>query len=326
MLVNRLKIALIATAGLGALSLGVNPAGATALPFGVNPNVLTAGGYANSNVAADTISGSSDSLIRQLSTSPAVQQEVGWVQGTELEYLGLTVDPTVSGMLKESGITGNFYNLYLLFEGTVNGLVGFGAGSGNIAAGGYSYALFADIGRDDIFAAGANGPSGGTVPKVTGNTGNDKLIALGTATDGVAGFTGGSANPAFFTVTASFILCHAAGVGNGSLGGVDVAPGTAQVTLADYNGGAAIKCGGFEGSSYFVNPNPFYTFDFNSAIPSAASALTPDIADGTATLNSTQASITFVSTPEPASVALFGMGLLGLGFMFRRRNERAANA
>lgn len=87
-----------------------------------------------------------------------------------------------------------------------------------------------------------------------------------------------------------------------------------------------INCGSFgttssffledpAGFNYFTAPNPFYNVTFQSGqlnnIPTVGTVLTNGSLD-----------VVFNSVPEPTSVALLGIGLLGLG-MGRRRHKQA---
>ncbi len=146
---------------------------------------------------------------------------------------------------------------------------------------------------------------------MTDTNSNDVVIAVGTALGGTVG-TNGSGTPNF-TAYASFILCDGT-AGQGVLGSIVV------------TGGAASTCGTFDATKYFVEPVPFYSLDVNSAI--VAGTLTVDAAPPgpympNGTLNGLGAEIAFIQTPEPASLAMFGFGLIGLGWFARRRHKRA---
>lgn len=93
--------------------------------------------------------------------------------------------------------------------------------------------------------------------------------------------------------------------------------------------GNGINCGSFgasstfqltsAGSDFFILPNPFYSMSFQSG---QLNNFTPS---GTQTINGSL-DVVFANAaevPEPASVGLLGLGMLGL-YAARRRNKKAA--
>jgi len=120
--------------------------------------------------------------------------------------------------------------------------------------------------------------------------------------------------------------------GNVLLGSGDpiAGEGTLSPGLSTCTASGGINCGSFgasssfaltaAGSQFFILPNPFYSLTFQSG------QLNTFEPAGTQTINGSL-DVTFAGAPtdvpEPASVGLLGLGMLGL-YAARRRNKKAA--
>lgn len=128
-----------------------------------------------------------------------------------------------------------------------------------------------------------NQPATGSTPYTTSGNGDDILIV-----NGVPTFGAGTLDPSLSTCTGGGINC-------GSFGA------TASIALT-----AA-------GSQYFTAPNPFYNVSFQSGQLNNFSPTGTQVINGSLDV--------IFAVPEPTSVALIGLGLLGLGLSRRRKQQ-----
>lgn len=305
---TNLKTALIAVTSTAALSfgLGINPAAATNPPFQINPDTgLGVTGY--STFTADQINGLSNALIQQ--TGATTQTETGTLQLENYSLGGALLSHNVTGLDAEAG-DANSYGGYFTYSVNVSGLTGLEAPSAHGVITSGSFTFYGDVSNNDTFTPASTSATGGSAPTVTDTGGNDVVIATGAAVGGTVD-TNASGTPNF-TAFASFILCDGT-ASQGLLGSTVI------------NGGAAAACGSFDATKYFVAPVPFYSVDVNSAIVPAGFTAGADLTGSppNITLNGLQADVAFIQAPEPASLAMFGFGLIGLGWFARRRRKSA---
>lgn len=229
---------------------------------------------------ADKITGNYDELITF--SGSTFQAALVWDAGQFVANDGKTPLNSQLGLLSS-----NQYRLYGLFQG--NGTVSTsGAVTGfNFSPGG-SLQIFLDPTSNTTFTAPASGAS----PFTTSSNGDDVMIASGTPTSGQG------------TLDPSLPTCS----GGGATTGINCGNFGTSFSVALSAAGAA----------YFTSPVPFYNVAFQSG------QLNNFSPTGTQRINGSLDVIFGVTgpggpVPEPGTVALLALGILGLAASHRRR-------
>lgn len=185
------------------------------------------------------------------------------------------------------GVSSNQYQLYALYQGSGTVTTTSAGTTFNFTPGG-SLNVFSDSLSDTTFGQPANGRTAFS----TANTADDRRLAFGQPISGQG------------TLTPSASTCSA-------------------------GGGSGINCGSFgtgttfnltdDGRNYFVAPTPFYQLSFQSGQLNNFNLSGTQVINGSLDIIFNRSNV----VPEPGSVALVGLGLIGL-MMGRRRNKKQA--
>jgi len=242
---------------------------------------------------ANQILGSSSELLHTVGNS---HNAAGWLQMTGMTDHGTTLGAGVTRLTVDYGLYVTFTLSDVLTTGTSNT-----ANSTNTLQT-LNFKFWADPGFDDSFVQ-ANA-SKSTEASVVDVSNNDILLGVGTLVSGTSGFD--NEGGAFLNSNELFGVCS--GAGTATIGGV-----AATGALASQ----AAACQSNYGTSFFAAPVPFYTMAFD-ALNNTTQGLNFNPVTGTISINNAAGTIDFNNVPEPGTLALLGLGLLGVGATTRR--------
>jgi PEP-CTERM motif len=286
---NLRKNILVAATG-AALVMGLASQASAAPVFTIDPNAIPGNVFAINPFNADFVSGTTSELLTI--SSPTTMTGSGWAQFTSYSLGASLVSSLVSGLGKVD------YGLYLTFslaDTLVSGSMGGANSVQNLTL--LDFVLKADPGLNTTFT-NANATTS-TNATVGGTTADDIVLATGSLITGVAGFD--SLGGAYVNAINSFAVCT--GAGTADVGGTAIADAA---------------CANGTGSSYFSAPVPFYDLAF-SEFNNTSQGI---IRNGNLiSITNATGGVDFNRVPEPATLGLLGLGLLGMGASLRKRKS-----